>query len=206
MYMNSNDTIFLGNGTKKWKPLGADGYLIPSLGYYYANAAGRFSSRLRDDALLSYIRFWPSDLDRNVFPDPPAKTIVGIDRVSFIDRQPKRTPIVRWSSNRPILGLAVGDFDGDGNPDLIYTRFDPREAVILLGDGHGGFRRAKVEGLKVEPNTNYDIKVVDVNGDGKPDVILMYESTSSTAFGKRDGSIHVFLNRGVAPLGVQAKK
>jgi len=205
-YMNSNDTIFLSSGTKKWTPLGADPNVIPTLGYYYATTAGRFSSRLRDDAILSYIRYWPTDVVRSGIPEPAVKTIVGIDRISFTDRQPKRTPIVRWAGNRPILGMATGDFDGDGRPDLIYTRFDPREAVILLGDGKGGFRRAKVEGLKLEPNTNYDITVADVNGDGLPDVILMYESSSSTAFAARDGSIRVFLNRGVKSMEKQAEK
>ncbi|HMC22884.1 MAG TPA: VCBS repeat-containing protein [Thermoanaerobaculia bacterium] len=199
IYANSNDTVFLSDGAKKWKPLAADGYLLPTLGYYYANAAGKFSSKRRDDAIFSFVRFWPADLNAIVIPDPPAKTMVGIDRLIFTGTKPKRVPIVRWPSNRPILGLAVGDFNGDGNLDLIYTRYEPREAVILLGDGKGGFTRATVEGLALDTNTNYDLKVADVNGDGKPDVILMYESMGATAFSQRDGSIRVFLNRGVGP-------
>jgi hypothetical protein len=63
-----------------------------------------------------------------------------------------------------------------------------------------------VSGLKLEPNTNYDIKVVDVNGDGRPDVILMYESAATTVLAPRDGSIEVFLNRGVSSTATEAKK
>ena len=38
------------------------------------------------------------------------------------------------------------------------------ELVILLGDGKGGFTRAKAEGLKLLDLSIYDLKVVDVNG------------------------------------------
>jgi hypothetical protein len=131
---------------------------------------------------------------------------VGIDRISFAGKQPKRTPVVRWTGLRGITGLAVADFDGDGNDDIIYTRYDPREAVVLLGDGKGGFTRATISGLKLEPNTNYDITIADVNGDGRPDVILMYESAASTVLAARDGSIQVFLNRGAAAAPMEATK
>jgi hypothetical protein len=39
--------------------------------------------------------------------------------------------------------------------------------------------------------------VADVNGDARPDVILMYEAESATSLSTRNGSVHVFLNRGV---------
>ena len=65
---------------------------------------------------------------------------------------------------------------------------------------------AAITGLTVQPNANYDIKVVDVNGDGRPDVILMYESGAGSAFANQNGSIHVFLNLGATRAPMEAKK
>jgi hypothetical protein len=205
IYMNSNDTIYVSDGPRKWRSIG-DPYLVPFLSVYYANAAGKFSSKKYDDAIVSYTRAWPADVPTMIVPDPPSKAIVGIDRITIAGKTPKRTPIARWSSTRGVTGVAAGDFDDDGNLDLVYTKFDPREAVILLGDGQGGFTRANVAGLKLDPNPNYDIHVADVNGDGKPDVIVMYESTASTVLAEQTGSIHVFLNRGAPAAAAQAKK
>ena len=97
---------------------------------------------------------------------------------------------------RSISALNRGDFDGDGNSDIIFTRHEPREAVLLLGDGKGGFKRGQIEGLVVAPQKNYDVAVEDVNGDSRPDVILMYETDSTTALAEKNGSVQVFLNRG----------
>lgn len=205
IYMNSNEVVYVNDGPNKWKSI-TDAHLVPFLSYYAANAAGRFSSKKFDDALVSYQRTWPSDAPTSMVADPPAKNIVGIDRIVFAAPEPKRVPVVRWAGTRGITALATGDFDGDGNLDIIYTRYDPREAVILLGDGKGGFSRATVSGLTLQPNTNYDIKVADVNGDGRPDVILMYESSAVTVLAAQNGSIHVFLNRGTTPSPSQARK
>lgn len=197
IFFNSPDTIFLAGAPKQWKSAATpENNVAPYLSYYFANAAGKFSSPKRDDAIVSYARFWPTELEEDLVPAPPAKTIIGIDRISFSGPEPKRTPIVRWSGTRGVWGLGAGDFNHDGKLDFMYTRFDPREAVLMLGDGNGGFTRAKLEGIALPPNTNYDLLVADVNKDGLPDVILMYESAGKTAFAQRDGSIHVFLNRG----------
>lgn len=198
IFFNSPDTIFLAGAPKQWKSAATiENNLTPYLSYYFASAAGKFSTAKRDDAIVSYVRFWPSDLDESAVTPPPAKTIIGIDRISFAGPTPKRTPIARWAGTRGVWGLAAGDFNHDGKLDFMYTRYDPREIVLMLGDGNGGFTQAKVEGITLSPNTNYDLLVADVNNDGLPDVIVMYESAGKTAFAQRDGSIHVYLNRGV---------
>jgi hypothetical protein len=205
VFFNGSNILWASTGRNQWKNVGG-GTLVPWYSYYFANAVGRFSSKKLDDAIVSFVRTWPDTVDSRIVPPPASKSVAGIDRISFTGKQPQRTAIVRWGSARPIWGMATADLDGDGNLDLIYSRHDPRTIEILLGDGKGGFRRATIEGLKIEPNTSYDIKVADVNGDGNPDVILMYETASLTSFAPRDGSIHVFLNRGVARAAVQANK
>jgi hypothetical protein len=200
VFFNATEIIYLSDGAKSWRNVGAIGTVIPFLSYHAAQAAGRFSNLKVDDAILSYIRFWPENIDPKTIPAPPLKTTTGIDRISFpAGKQPVRTPIVRWEGNNGVYGMATGDFDGDGKLDVAYTRSNPRSLEILLGDGKGGFTRAATEGLTISANNpNYDLKSADVNGDGRPDLIIMYEATGTTRFAERDGSIEVFLNRGAA--------
>jgi hypothetical protein len=211
IYWGSWDIVYLSKGLNAWKPLENDGDLIPSRAYYFASTAGKFSSKKLDDAILSYTRVWPTpaDLDPGIVPAPPITELTAVDRLSFTNGSATRTPIARWSGHEGVVGLVAGDFDGDGNLDIIYTRFTPRDAVILFGDGKGGFTRAKIEGLLIASQRNYDITVADVNGDGKPDVIVMYESGSASSLGYHDGSMHVFLNRGAtmtaAPVATRGK-
>jgi hypothetical protein len=203
-FYQATDVLYRSTGAGKWAKVDSrDGQLIPFLSLYNAVTAARLSSKKLDDAVLSFQRTWPEAIDASVIRKPSLSFVVGLDRVVFDGGTPKRVPLVRYDSKRPITGLAAGDFDGDGNRDLIFTKFDPREFIVLLGDGKGNFRQAALEGITAANNANYDITVADVNKDGRPDVLVMYESSAASSLGRQDGSIRVFLNRGVAPAGPQ---
>ncbi len=202
IYFNGTSTVHLSQGEAKKYDFFWDGkgYVIPFRSYYSAVAAGRFANKDRDDAIVAYYRIWPAKVDPGQIAAPPLQRVVGLDRVSFSSdgKAGTRTPIVRWEAGRSVSGIAPADFDRDGRTDLMFTRHDPREAVLLLGDGKGGFAQAAVEGIKLRPQSNYDLMVADVNGDSRPDVIVMYESESATSLSAKNGSVHVFLNRGPA--------
>ncbi len=65
--------------------------------------------------------------------------------------------------------VAVGDFNGDGKPDLATANFDSATVTVLLGDGTGNFTAA---GTSPEPAgaTPVSVAVGDFNGDGKQDL------------------------------------
>lgn len=196
VYFQAGDLIYVSEGKKKWKQLESD-VIVPTLASYYGVTTGHFTSRKLDDAVVTFSRRWPS-FGPGVTP-PEHETIGGIDLISFNGAKPTRTPLVRFSGGRPIMGITTGDFDGDGNLDIVYAAWEPkREFVILLGDGKGGFKRARLEGIPAAGQTNYDLTVADVNGDGRPDIIVAYESDKQGKMGAQTGSIHVFLNRGAS--------
>jgi len=65
--------------------------------------------------------------------------------------------------------MVVGDFNGDGIPDLAVVNSTSQTVTVLLGNGDGTFKAA------ASPVTGYDfwsIEVGDFNGDGIPDLAL----------------------------------
>jgi len=197
-FYQATDLLYRSTGKAKWQKVKSDGFIVPYLSIHTAVAAGPFSSAKLDDALIAYQRHWPTELDTSIVRKPSLGRAMGIDRITFTGSEPKRIPVVRFEADGPIGGIGVADFDGDKNMDFIYSRYSPREFVLMLGDGKGGFTRAAIEGMPTQAAPNYDVHVGDVNGDKRPDIMVMYESNAESRLGFQNGAIQVFLNRGPA--------
>jgi uncharacterized repeat protein (TIGR01451 family) len=64
--------------------------------------------------------------------------------------------------------VVVGDFNGDGKPDLAVLNGSSRSVSILLGNGNGTFESAR--NFDVGGDNPTSIVVADFNGDGKLDL------------------------------------
>lgn len=86
--------------------------------------------------------------------------------------------------------IAVGDWDGDTNPDLATLEYASGSITSLLGDGSGRFRvRATDRSVGAIPRS---LTVGDFDGDGVPDLVTasFAASTVSVLQGKGDGAFH----------------
>lgn len=65
--------------------------------------------------------------------------------------------------------IAVGDFDQDGNLDLVATNFGGGTVSVLLGNGDGTFGAATSYAVG---SNSAGVEARDLNGDGSPDMVV----------------------------------
>lgn len=97
--------------------------------------------------------------------------------------------------------IVVADVNGDGKPDLLIAHDCqssspcPNGVVsVLLGNGDGTFQSAVDYNSGGSDATS--IAVGDMNGDGKPDVVVANRCPTSCSMGVPDGLVSVLLGNG----------
>lgn len=114
----------------------------------------------------------------------------------------------------PIVGLrpysiVVGDFDKDGNTDLVTANKSSSTVSVLLGNGDGTFKpTANFSVVGFNGLSPYSVAVADFNKDGKSDLVTANNVSNniSVLFGKGNGSfdpaINFVLQSASAPISV----
>jgi FG-GAP-like repeat len=92
-----------------------------------------------------------------------------------------------------LYALGFGDLDGDGLPDIVFPDDVAHQLRIFLQQPDGSFREAPFENEPSIDSPGACVRIVDIDGDGRKDIILSQTST------ERDkgsvGGFRVFLNR-----------
>ena len=161
-YSGSSFKIYKGDGGGGFP--GANSYFVASA---YAVAAADFNGDGKKDLVISRYDYGDFSLRRGNGD--------GTFQADFI--------VGEAAASANPFDAAVGDFDGDGFPDLALANFTDNSVVVLRDRtvGNGGF----YSGLTL---TSYlyhpcSIAVGDFNGDGKPDlVVASFDDTKLTVF------------------------
>jgi hypothetical protein len=85
-----------------------------------------------------------------------------------------------------VHGVATGDFNGDGDADLVTDSWANDEVVVLFGDGKGNFGKPGMF-VKVGGRPYQRHRVADVNDDGKADIITTNTEGSNVTVLLSDG-------------------
>ena len=86
--------------------------------------------------------------------------------------------------------MALGDVNGDKNPDLVIDSHDSYGVVLLLGDGKGGMALAPNSPVVMKqgqhPHT-HGLALADINGDQKLDLITANNADNDVSIALGDG-------------------
>ena len=120
--------------------------------------------------------------------DGTISILLGNGDGTFKPRSTYSLPNIASVINTTPTDIAIGDFNGDGIPDLIVSGTYLNGVVdVMLGDGTGAFPSANLTQVTVG-NGPSSVAVGDFNGDGKLDFAVTNQSDRTISVMKGSGN------------------
>jgi len=165
---NVTDIVIRNLGkAESWEPFASQ--QMPVNAYVFANVAAPLDRFQQPDLLECFEQFNPWKVE------PPTQACV-IYR--FHDAKGKRTatPTAQVLFQEKVeyqnyQAAGVGDLNGDGRNDIVVATSDGRVRVFLQA-GNGSFYEQRNPGLDRPGTVFFDARVVDLDGDGRGELIL----------------------------------
>jgi hypothetical protein len=113
-------------------------------------------------------------------------------------------PYAPLSSGAGTDSVAVGDFNGDGIPDVVTANRIDNTVSVFLGNGDGTFLPPKTFAVGARV---WHVTLADVNNDGKLDILTVNkgDNTISVLLGNGDGTFQpqIIVPAGIRPSDVE---
>jgi len=183
---------YLGALTLLWRNTGAATFepvFFPELEAYslhFATAPGTFGSGKASAFADAYAM---QSVEKKV-----SLKALGITVYSFDGSKWTRHRVWRKKAGRSTqYALAMGDLDGDGLDDIVFPDSDTNRLRVFFQQPDGSFREAAENEEPVLNSTAQCVRLVDLDGDGRLDVVLAKTVVSYRPEDK--GGWSVYLNR-----------